>query len=102
MNSMSEALLSFHSPSKLLRKNIFSKASTFWSLPPLLGWVLVAAELEGDLEVVGGEVVEVLHAAPDRVPGGAVGDPAVLSELVNRGVTSRSPRVRHPSGDRSH
>ena len=61
MNSMSEALLSFHSPSKLLRMNIFSEASTFWSPPPLLGWVLVAAELEGDLEVVGGEIVEVLH-----------------------------------------
>ena len=74
MNSMSEALLSFHSPSKLFRMNIFSKALTFWSVPPLLGWVLVAAELEGDLEVVGVEVVPVLHAAAHRVPHGAVGD----------------------------
>ena len=68
MNSMSEALLSFHSPSKLFRMNIFSKALTFWSVPPLLGWVLVAAELEGDLEVVGGEIVEVLHPTTHWVP----------------------------------
>ena len=68
MNSMSEALLSFHSPSKLLRIYIFSKASTFWPLPPLLGWVLVAAELEGDFEAVGGEIVEVLHPTAHWVP----------------------------------
>ena len=36
------------------------------------GWILVAAELQRDLEVVGGEVVEVLHAAGHTVPGGAV------------------------------
>ena len=77
--------------------NIFSKASTFWSPPPLLGWVLVAAELEGDLEVVGGEIVEVLHAAAHGVPGRSVGDPTVLGELVDGVVTARSAGVRHPA-----
>ena len=35
---------------------------------PIWGRIFGAAELKGDLEVVGGQVVEVLHAAGDRVP----------------------------------
>ena len=43
--------------------------------------VLEAAELEGDLEVVGVEVVPVLHAAAHRVPHGAIGDALVVKGL---------------------
>ena len=35
---------------------------------PRAGGELVAAELQSDLEVVGGEIVEVLHASTHRVP----------------------------------
>ena len=40
----------------------------FHSFPPLLWWILVTAELKGDLKVIGAEVVEVLHPAAHWVP----------------------------------
>ena len=49
------------------------------------GRPLLAAELHGDLEAVGGQVVEVLHAAAHRVPLGAVGDS--VGEVVGDHVT---------------
>ena len=44
------------------------KVFMFHSFSPLLWWVLVAAELKGDLKVIGAKVVEVLHSATHRVP----------------------------------
>ena len=64
MNSIREALLSLHSPSKLgyqvsgIRMDLVLSIS----LSPLFWWVLVTTELKGDLEVVGAKIVEVLHS----------------------------------------
>ena len=74
MNSIREALLSNHSPSKLRYQvsgfgyQVISQTASisyqsFQSFSPLLWWVLVTAELKSDLKVIGAEVVEVLHPA---------------------------------------
>jgi hypothetical protein len=41
-------------------------------MAPFFWRILVAAQLQGDLEVVGSQVVEVLHPTRDRVPETAV------------------------------
>ena len=46
--------------------------------------VLVAAQLEGDLEVVGGEVVEVLHPSGHGIPCRPVRDAALPREALKR------------------
>ena len=111
MNSSRDFLLSSHSDSRLqIRSYILDlisyidliiiylrlynlRESLIMHYKPRTSRELVAAQLQGDLEVVGCEVVEVLHPATHGVPGGAVGNPAVLGELVNRGVTAGGPGV---------
>ena len=58
------------------------------------GRVLVAAQLERDLEVVGGEVVEVLHPAGHGVPRRAVRDPALPREALQAVGISDYPLVQ--------
>lgn len=52
-----------------------------------------AAELDGELEAVGGQVVVVLHAAAHRVPLGAVGD--AVREVVGDHVALDAVLRRH-------
>ena len=45
-------------------------------------WVLVAAQLQGDRQGAGVQVVPVLHAAVQRVPLGPVGDAWMRGEAA--------------------
>merc|ERR1719264_846612 len=56
---------SVHGPHELHQGGLVVQPLPLQALP---WWVLVTTELKGDLEVIGAEVVEVLHPATDRVP----------------------------------
>lgn len=60
--------------------------------------IFATAEFEGDFEAVGVDVVEVLHAAADFVPKGAVRD-AVGEVVVLASVAFGHYRVRFGVGE---
>merc|ERR1719500_2203934 len=63
---------------------------------PRGGGILVTPELQGDLKIIRGEVVKILHPSRHAVPGSPVGDAAVLGKLIDLGVTAGGAGVRHP------
>ena len=80
---------------------------------PRGGGILVTTELQGDLKIIRGEVVEVLakrcvffhlkrvvmsylHPSRHAVPGGSVSDASMLGKLIDLRVAAGGPGVRHP------